>query len=74
VSCTELGDELVLAVVRSGVAGRVVETIAPGRSYVEVDLGDGRVEGTGTNVAPTGLFPLPGWPRWGRKVRYEPYG
>jgi hypothetical protein len=62
------------AVTRSAVAGRVIETFAPGRSFVEVALGDGRLEGTGTNIAPVGLIPLPCWPRWGRKVRYEPYG
>jgi hypothetical protein len=60
-------------VARAVVAGRAVEVAAPGRVRAEVTLADGRVERTTTINAPFGLLPLPGWRRWGRKVRYEPY-
>lgn len=67
------GVRFVEAVVRAAVAGRVIETFAPGRSSVEVALGDGRVDRTATSTAPVGCIPLPRWHRWGRTVHYEPY-
>lgn len=56
------------------IAGRVVETIAPGRSRVVVTLDDGTTATeTGYRGCLTALVVLPGWTRWGTTVRYEPY-
>lgn len=69
---TEADATFVESLVRAVIAGHVVETFAQSRSRVEITLDDGSVcRETGY----TGILqvPLPGWPRWGRKVRYEPY-
>jgi hypothetical protein len=74
----ELGRDLadvafVEDVVRSIVAGRVEEVLAPGRSRLVVTMPDGsRTADTGAD-APIGCLPLPWWPRWGRRVSYAPY-
>ena len=66
--------EFVEAVVRAVAAGRVTETSALARSRVDVVLHDGRrVQQTGFAGCFPGLLPLPGWRRWGRVTRYEPY-
>lgn len=59
-------------VVRAGIDGRVRETFAWHRSFVEVLHDDGMVERS-TGGGLMGLVPMPGWKRWGRHVRYEPY-
>lgn len=56
---------------RSVVAGRVVETFAPGRSRVEVTLTDG-MPAVETGYSPRGCLPVPGWVRRGRRVHYSP--
>jgi hypothetical protein len=62
-------------VVRSVIAGRAGETFAPRRSRVDVTLGDGTVvHETGRDGCLSVLGPLVGWTRWGRQVRYLPYG
>lgn len=67
--------EFIEAVVRAVAAGRAVETTALARSRVEVVLADGKVvQETGYEGCASILLPLPGWPRWGRTTRYEPYG
>jgi hypothetical protein len=60
--------------VAAAIAGRLEECFAFGRSRVAVTFANG------TTAAETGYFgcvsllvPLPGWTRWGRRVRYEPY-
>ncbi|WP_222272889.1 hypothetical protein [Modestobacter marinus] len=66
--------ELVEAVVRAAIAGKVAETSAPARSCVEVTLEDGQViSETGYEGCLTGLLPLPGWRRWGKVVHFAPY-
>lgn len=61
-------------VVRAAIAGRVTETSALARSRVEVTLDDGHVvHETGYEGCQAVLVPLPGWRRWGRVTRYEPY-
>jgi hypothetical protein len=65
---------LLEAVVRSVVAGRVTEILAPGRSRVIVVLADGERQVETGYQAPVGCIPLPLWPRWSRTVRYSPYG
>jgi hypothetical protein len=59
--------------VRSVVAGRVVEVFGPGRSRVEVTLSDGSraVETGGDGLR--GLLPSPGWKSRGHRIRYAPY-
>jgi hypothetical protein len=57
----------------SVIAGRVEEVFAPARSMVIVTLDGGIVRETGHD-GPKALFPLPFWRRWGRRVRYMPYG
>jgi hypothetical protein len=65
---------LVESIAKAVIAGRVVETSAPGRSHVEVTLADGSSESeTGYEGCLAALVPLPGWKHWGRKVRYAPY-
>lgn len=59
--------------VRSVIAGRVTEVRVANRSRVTVTLHDGsRVTETGYDGLP-GCLPLPFWPRWGRRIQYEPY-
>jgi hypothetical protein len=59
-------------VTRAVIAGRAVEIFAFGRSRVQIRLADGTlVEETGSDLR--GCLPLPRWPRWGRRVEYEPY-
>ena len=58
---------------RSVVAGRVVETLGPGRSRVEVTLADGTTEIETGYSAPRGCLPVPGWVRRGRRVEYTPW-
>lgn len=66
--------EFIEAVVRAVAAGRAVETSAVARSRVEVVLADGTVaHETGYEGCASILLPLPGWTRWGRTTRYEPY-
>jgi len=60
-------------VVMSVVAGRVEEVFGPGRSRIVVTFDDGTHENSTGGRAPTGCLPAPFWPRWGRRVRYEPY-
>jgi len=74
----ELGSEdedllLLEAIVRSVVAGRVTEILAPGRSRVTVFLPDGQRQVETGYEAPVGCIPLPLWPRWSRTIRYPPY-
>ncbi len=66
--------DFIEAVVRAAVAGRVVETRTLARSRVDVTFADGRtVHETGYEGCLFGLVPLPGWRRWGKVTRYEPY-
>ena len=61
-------------VIQSVIAGRVVETIAPGRSRAVVTFEDGT---TTQETGYEGWFSLPlilpFWPKWGRRVTYPPY-
>jgi hypothetical protein len=70
VECVALVESLARAVI----AGRVRETLALGRSRVEVLLSDGTVKRETGWMAPQGCLPLPFWPRWARTVQYEPFG
>lgn len=59
--------------VRSVIAGRVVEVFGPARSRVEVTPSDGtRTVEVGAR-APVGCLPVPGWMRLRRRVQYKPY-
>ncbi|WP_432948102.1 hypothetical protein ACQPXM_12775 [Kribbella sp. CA-253562] len=74
----ELGrdqDDLLLLIdlVRSVVAGRVIEVFGPARSRVEVTLSDGTRKVEIGARAPVGCLPVPGWMRFGRRVKYAPY-
>lgn len=60
-------------VVRSVVAGRVVEVTAGDRSRIQVTLSDGSVAVETGRVGVRSLLPKPGWRRWGRRIRYAPY-
>lgn len=60
--------------IESVVAGRVVERSAVARSRVSVVLADGREVSQSGYDGLLGLLPLPGWRRWGRTTRYQPYG
>jgi hypothetical protein len=60
-------------VVRSIVAGRVQQILAPGRSKIVVRLSDGSLDRYTENDAPVGCIPLPLWPRWSRRISYTPY-
>ncbi len=60
-------------VVRSVVAGRVVEVHAGDRSRIEVTLSDGFLAVETGSVGLRGLLPKPGWRRWGRRIEYAPY-
>ncbi len=73
-SRTERDVDFIEAIVRSVVAGRVVEVFAPRRSRVTITLADGTTEVETGYDGLTGCLPLPMWPRWGRTVRYSPYG
>ncbi|MEU4391002.1 hypothetical protein [Kribbella sp. NPDC023855] len=68
-------DDLLLLIdlVRSVVAGRVVEVFGPARSRVEVTLSDGTKQVEIGALAPVGCLPVPGWMRLGRRVHYAPY-
>jgi hypothetical protein len=69
-----LEDMVVLEdVVRSIVAGRVQQILAPGRSKIVVRLSDGSLDRYTHHEAPVGCIPLPLWPRWSRHIRYAPY-
>ena len=59
--------------VRSVIAGRVVEVFGPSRSRVEVTLSDGTTTVEIGAQAPVGCLPVPGWMRHGRRVQYTPY-
>ena len=65
--------ELLERIVESVAAGRVVEVIGPARSSVTVTFDDGSTEKSDVGQGLKGCLPLPGWPRWGRKVQYLPY-
>lgn len=60
-------------VVRSVVAGRVVEVTAGDRSRLEVTLADGSLAVETGSVGLRSLLPKPGWRRWGRRITYAPY-
>lgn len=60
-------------VVRSVVAGRVVEVTAGDRSRIEVTLSDGSVAVETGRVGIRSLLPKPDWQRWGRRIEYAPY-
>lgn len=60
-------------VVRSVVAGRVVEVTAGDRSRIEVMLSDGSSAVETGRVGVRSLLPKPGWRRWGRRIEYAPY-
>ncbi|WP_433012906.1 hypothetical protein [Kribbella sp. CA-294648] len=64
---------LLMDLVRSVVAGRVVEVFGPARSRVEVTLSDGTEQVEIGAQAPVGCLPVPGWMRLGRRVHYAPY-
>ena len=62
-----------VGLVESIAAGRIRETLGPGRSVVEITLADGQtIRETGYGQ---GAFirPRPGWKRRGRVVQYEAY-
>jgi hypothetical protein len=59
--------------VRSVVAGRVEEILAPGRSQIVVRLSDGSFDRYTNHDAPVGCLPLPRWPHWSRRLHYAPY-
>lgn len=65
--------ELLEAIVRSVVAGRVTEVFGPSRSKVTVTTADGKQYSERGSVAGEGCIPLPFWTRWGHKVEYTPY-
>jgi hypothetical protein len=71
------GNEVDLAfledLVRSVVAGRVVEVFGVRRSRVVMVLADGTKETETGYDGPAGCLPMPLWPRWSRKVQYLPY-
>jgi hypothetical protein len=72
-SRTDEDVDFVEAVVRSVVAGRVVEIFARDRSRLSITMPDGSREVETGYQGLRGCLPLPGWPRWGRAVRYAPY-
>ena len=53
--------------VRAIVAGRVRETLGPGRSHVQVTLANGD---TPSETGYMGCLPIPGWRRSGRTIEY----
>lgn len=55
-------------VVRAVCTGHSTEVHALGRIHVEVSLPDGSTVEAATYVAPSGLLPLPGWKKWGRRT------
>ncbi|MEV0283935.1 MULTISPECIES: hypothetical protein [unclassified Kribbella] len=59
--------------VRSVIAGRVIEVFGPARSRVEVTLSEGTRTVEIGALAPIGCLPVPGWIRLGRRVEYAPY-
>jgi hypothetical protein len=59
--------------VRSVVAGRVEQVLAPGRSQIVVRRSDRSLDRYTNYDAPVGCLPLPGWPRWSRRLSYGPY-
>jgi hypothetical protein len=62
------------AIVRGVAAGGAQEVTALARSRVQVALADGTVaQETGYEGCASVLVPLPGWTRWGRITRYQPY-
>jgi hypothetical protein len=62
------------SVLSAAITGRVTETSALSRSRVEVTLNDGQVvHETGFEGCLAVLVPLPGWRRWGKVARFEPY-
>ena len=65
--------DLLEAIVRSVIDGRVSEVRGPARSRVTVTLGDGKSQTTSVGQAPVGCLPMPFWTRWGRKVQHSPY-
>lgn len=71
--CSHADVDMLEAIVRSIVDGRVREVRAPGRSCVTVSLGDGRDLRETGGVAPTGCLPMPFWKRWGHRIDYQPY-
>lgn len=69
-------EDLVFArrLVAAVVAGRIEERRGLARSRVTVRLDDGEmVRETGYSGCAALLVPQPGWTRWGRLTRYEPY-
>lgn len=75
----ELGyseDDVTLArrIIAAGVAGRVEECFAFGRSRVTVTFEDGETaHETGYSGCASLFVPQPGWTRWGQRKQYEPY-
>ena len=68
--------DLLLAkrLIHAAYAGRVVERLTFARSRVTVTFEDGEtLSETGYGGCLSGLLPLPGWTRWGREIRFEPY-
>jgi hypothetical protein len=60
-------------VARSVVAGRVVETIVPGRSTMTVTLADGTTAREIAMLSLRGLLPGARWSRSRRTIDYAPY-
>lgn len=61
-------------IVRSVIAGQVVEVSGPGdRSRVTVTLSDGTKDAETGYVGLSGCLPRPGWKRLGRHIRYQPW-
>lgn len=60
-------------VVRSVIAGRVVEVSAADRSRVEVTLSDGTLAVEVGSSGCRSILPKPGWQRWGTRTEYAPY-
>ena len=60
-------------VVRSVIAGRVVEVSAGDRSRVEVTLADGTSAVETGSVGIRSVLPNPGWRKWGHRADYAPY-
>ena len=60
--------------IEAAYAGRVVERLAFARSRVTVTFEDGETDSeTGYVGCLSGLWPLPGWKKWGREMVFEPY-
>lgn len=67
------GAEFAVALARSVIEGRIIQTTAPARSYVVITLADGTEMHATTSRGLAGLVPRPRWKRWGQTMQYEPY-